>query len=309
MRVFRRNRMVAVVAVLALVMLSSGCEYWSMANNANTTGSPWFCNPTAPNSVTGPGMGTVNWYAGVTRAPLSKQDCLDFGAQLDDAKAYASRYPTLGSATAAGFNNAFNFIPGMGTHHSFHGITAAVLHDPSFNRFDPVVPNSPVDGVFNPAYPEFLQYNGNTPSSVLVGMSWYVRTTNGLPPAGFAGNNDWWHHHPTLCLSNVTAEVVGVNTTDADCTPRNGTNTYMGNYYMLHTWQVDDLEYHGDVFAPMHPCIKSTGAIFNMSDPCHTSALRVAGRSSTESSAPATTMYCPLNQIETQWEADHPSAV
>ena len=38
---------------------------------------------------------------------------------------------------------------------------------------------------------------------------------------------------------------------------------------MLHLWLVDDLEYVADVHAPMHPCIQSGGAIFDMDHPCH----------------------------------------
>jgi hypothetical protein len=291
------------IAALVLVTLLGGCEYWDMAvERAPGSPVPWFCNPVAPNSVTGPGMGTTNWYAGQTRAPLSDMDCAALGSQLDQAKAYANQFPTLGAAEAAGFARGFAFIPGMGTHHANRGITAAMLQDPSFNRFDPVIPGSVLDGIFDPRTPEFLQYNGNTPGSVLIGMSWYVRTTNGLPPAGFAGSDDWWHHHPTLCLSNTNAEVVGVNTTDAECTPRNGTNVHMGNYYMLHTWQVDDLEYHGDLFAPMHPCILSTGAIFDMNDPCHTSAMGGSNRATNGAAASAAPGFCQLDLINDQWD-------
>jgi hypothetical protein len=309
MRVFRRTRLLAGLALLALVTAASGCEYYPMAVKAAQEGQPvpWFCNPTAPNSVTGPGMGTVNWYAGVTRAPLSAQDCATFGAHLDLAKAYAEQFPTLGSAEASGFSKGFAFIPGMGTHHGFENLTPAELLDPSFDRFNPIIPGSPIDGAFDPNRPEFLQYNGNTADSVLVGMSWYVRTTTGLPPAGFAGNNDWWHHHPTLCLSKTTAEVVGVNTNDDQCALRNAVNVYMDDYYMLHAWVVDDLEYHADVHAPMHPCIKSTGAIFDMDDPCHTSATAGASTSAraaeTSSDSSSVLGFCPLYQIEEQWAA------
>jgi hypothetical protein len=43
----------------------------------------------------------------------------------------------------------------------------------------------------------------------------------------------------------------------------------MDDYYMLHVWLVDELEYEADVHAPMHPCITGSGAIFDMDDPCH----------------------------------------
>ena len=76
---------------------------------------PWFCNPTAPNSVTGPGMGTVNWYAGVTRAPLTEQQCATFGAHLDLAKAYAEQLPDAWvSPRRSGFGEGLRLHPWHG---------------------------------------------------------------------------------------------------------------------------------------------------------------------------------------------------
>ena len=265
----RRLRLIALVATVALV--ASGCEYWSQALRAKENGDPvpWFCDPVAPNSVTGPGMGSVNWYAGVTRQPLDYDACEDMAIQLDEAKTYAEQYPTVADAEAAGFISSFGFIPGMGTHHGVGTITPEMLADPNFDRSNPVIPDSMIDDVFDPTRPEFLQYNGNGDDAVLVGMSYYVRTDNDLPPEGFPGDNDWWHHHPSLCFNPATAEAFTVNTTDAQCASRGGVNVLMDDYYMLHVWLVDDLEYHGDVHAPMHPCITSSGAIFDMDDPCH----------------------------------------
>ena len=265
----RRLRLVALVATM--VLLASGCQYWGMAKTARDDGAPvpWFCDPVAPNSVTLTGMGTVNWYAGTTRDPLSYANCMSVGHQFDEAKAYAEQFPTLQDAVDGGFRSTFAFIPGMGTHHGLQSITPELLADPTFDRFNPIIPNSVIDDVFDPAQPEFLQYNGNGPTARLVGMSYYVRTDTGLPPEGFVGNNDWWHHHPTLCLDLTTAVASAPNISDSACASRNGVNVYLDDYYMLHVWVVDDLEYLADVHAPMHPCIKSTGAIFDMDDPCH----------------------------------------
>jgi hypothetical protein len=267
----RRTTLIAAVAALAL--LTSGC-YTAAANYAADRGDPvpWFCNPVAANSVTGPGMGTVNYYAGTSRAPLSRADCKSVATSFDQAKQYAEQWPTLGDAKAAGMRNGFDFIAGMGTHTGF-GVSPALLADPSFNPQDPIIPGSNMDGVFNPAQPEFLQYNGNSDDAKLVGLDYYVRTTTGLPPEGFPGNNDWWHHHPTLCVRPNTGTAFTVNTTDQGCANQGGINLHMEKYFMLHVWLVDDIEYYADVHAPMHPCIKATGAIFDMKDPCHTSLL------------------------------------
>jgi hypothetical protein len=292
-------RLAAIAA--AIMLLSGGCYFVPAFDYAaGRTSVPWFCNPTAPNSVTGPGMGTVNWYAGTTRAPLDGSNCQVVAAGFDQAKAYAEQYPTLGDAEDAGFLSSFAFIPGMGTHHGLGAISPELLADPSFDRFNPVIPNSIIDDVFDPARPEFLQYNGNGRDAVLVGMSYYVRTTNGLPPEGFPGNNDWWHHHPTLCLNPSTAQAVAVNTTDSQCSSRGGINVYLDDYYMLHIWVVDQLEYYADIHAPMHPCITSSGAIFDMDDPCHDSA----GGASTGAAPAAVTSrdespaaFCPIGQL------------
>ena len=91
----------------------------------------------------------------------------------------------------------------------------------------------------------------------------------GLPPAGFPGNNDWWHHHVTLCINKATAQAFAVHTTDAACASQNGVNVHLQNYHMLHVWLVKDLEYIADVHAPMHPCISGSGAIFDMNNLCH----------------------------------------
>jgi hypothetical protein len=299
----RRPLLVAVVAALAIV--ASGC-YTYQANLAeqNQLAVPWFCNPVAQNSVTGPGMGSVNYYAGVTRGPLSYSDCKQVGTIMDQGKAYAKKFPTLGDAKAAGMHNGFDFIAGMGTHTGY-GFDPAMLANPSFDPQNPVFPGTNVDDVFDPAQPEFLQYNGNSDDSVLVGFDYYVRTSTGQPPAGLPGNNDWWHIHPTLCANKTTGTAFAVNTTDAYCASQNGINLHMQNYYMLHIWAVDNLEYHADVHAPMHPCIKATGAIFDMTDPCHqdftAASGAVAGSASLTAqqtdAAKMEEMGCPIGRL------------
>lgn len=292
------RRTVFVAAVATLALLASGC-YTVQANYAadNNTPVPWFCNPIAPNSVTGPGMGTVNYYAGTTRAPLDYATCKQVATMFDQAKAYANRFPTLGDAKAAGMHNGFDFIPGMGTHTGFT-VTPEMLADPNFDPQDPIMPGSNIDGVFNPAEPEFLQYNGNSNDSVLVGLDYYVRTENGLPPAGFPGNNDWWHHHPTLCVRPNTGTAFNVNTTDQSCASQGGINLHMQKYFMVHVWLVDNLEYHADVHAPMHPCIKANGAIFDMNDPCHDSWMNDAANAPAAKVAQADeTTFCPIGRL------------
>ncbi len=271
MRALRRSLFSAVVVAVALV--STGC-YYLQANDAANTGAPvpWFCNPVAPNSVTGPGMGSVDWYVSIPRASLDYETCKANAKQFDAAKAYAKQFPTLGDALGSGFRTTFSYIPGMGTHTGLGTVSPELLVDPSFNPLDPIIPNSIIDDVFDPAQPEFLQYGGNTSNSKLVGLSYYVRTNTGLPPAGFAGTNDRWHHHPALCLNKTQALAIGINGSDSACTNAGGVNVHLQNYYMLHLWVVDDLEYRGDIHGPVHPCIQST-PIFDMNNSCHQAGL------------------------------------
>jgi len=294
---FRRMRFAALG--LAVALIATGC-YSLQAQTATKTAAPvpWFCNPTAPNSVTGPGMGSIDWYAGTSRAPLDYAKCESVAANFDVAKKYALEYPTAGDAEAAGFTSTFGFIPGMGTHHGRDAITPELLADPNFNRQNPIIPNSIIDDVFDPNQPEFLQYNGNTPDSKLVGISYYVRTNNNLPPAGFPGNNDWWHHHRSLCLNPSTAQAFAVNTSDAGCASQGGANVHLQNYYMLHIWLVDKLEYAADIHAPMHPCITGSGAIFDMNHPCHQQNTGGAGALSAQDAATKPTAgFCPIGTL------------
>ena len=305
-----RSRWFAMLAVVAV--LASGCYYnAALTAQSNAAPVPWFCNPTNPNSVTGPGMGPTDFYAGITRAPLGYDDCNTVAAQFDVAKAYAEEYPTLGDAEANGFRPTFRRINGMGTHHGINWLTPADLADPAFDRFDPVVPNSAIDGKFNPGRPEFLQYDGNGPGAALVGMSYYVKTTTGQPPAGFVGDNDWWHVHPWMCLDTTDATVVGINQTDAVChAPGDRINVYFGDYYMLHVWLVDDIELHNDVHSAFHPCIVTGGAIFDMDDPCHEESSLVIPNDALPGAAAATgdpvPQFCPLGLLAPEVEFTDP---
>ena len=98
-----------------------------------------------------------------------------------------------------------------------------------------------------------------------------------------------------LCMSPSTAEAFAVNTSDSGCASQNGINVHLQNYYMLHVWLVDNLEYFADVHAPMHPCIVSSGAIFDMSNPCHRSAGTAGLSAQTVGDKP--TGFCPIGQL------------
>ena len=78
---------------------------------------------------------------------------------------------------AAGYIQVTPYVPGIGAHYLNIGRLT--------------------DGKFKPGEPEMLLYNGNEPTSELVGLSYGVLGDD--PPEGFVGPNDVWHVHPSLC--------------------------------------------------------------------------------------------------------------
>lgn len=261
--------MLALAACLTL--LATSCNYVDMVKAHKDGGHaiPWWCAPTEEIPVNeGPASGSVDWYAGTHKSPLSWEACEALSAQFDEAIEYVSQWPTAGDATSDGWRMVMPYFPGMGTHH-VRGTFTAILNDPSFNRHNPILDAHGLDNVFDPASPEVLQYDGNGPNAKLIGFDYYVRTTTGLPPEGFPGNNDWWHHHPSICFNKTTGQSINFNASDSTCTAQGGINVNMSNYYMLHAWVKQEMVYTPDVYAGMMPCITSSGAIYDMTDPCH----------------------------------------
>lgn len=227
----KRPTYLAVLAVAAIVL--SGCYYpRAVQHQANDpTTRPWWCH-----SMGDGGHGT-QWYIdhGITKGMLSWSDCLALSQDFDAALQYAMQWPTRGEAEAAGWKAIVNYATGMGTHH---------------------VRGNALEGTFDPKRPKFLQYDGNGPNAKLVGMSWYVNSGPTNPPAGFPGNNDWWHTHEYLCFSNATGLVIF----DGPCQPgQNGYTVYLGNYWMVHAWIVPGWTHEHDVFVGHHPCLLPSG--------------------------------------------------
>ncbi len=230
------------VVVLLATMSLGGC-YQLMAEQHQLTSPntrPWFCTSTLM-----PGDPGSEHYLdmGLEKGDLSWSDCQAIAADFDAALLYALQWPTRGEAEAAGWRATVNYSEGMGTHH--------VLGDP-------------LAGSFDPRRPTFLQYGGNSPGSKLVGVSWFVENGAEHPPEGFPGDNDWWHVHEYLCISNVTGLVIR----DGQCLPgQNGSSVYLGNYWLLHAWITPGWLHEMDVFVGHHPCLLASGPAAP-DDPC-----------------------------------------
>lgn len=148
--------------------------------------------------------------------------------QQAQAREAAARYPTVASAEAAGYRKSTAYIPCIGAHYTN---IRYVL------RFDP-------------ANPSELLYDGTTPESRIVGLSYLVWNVGG-PPDGFAGANDSWHQHNSnggLCQKNglvIGGEALSVE----ECTARGGRKIANENIWMVHDWVVPGWECSWGVFA------------------------------------------------------------
>ena len=230
------------VGVVVLPLALSGCLYPLAVYHQNTSPDTrsWWCNSTG-----GEGTHGSQYYMdqGIVKGPLSWDDCLEICAQFDAALEFAQQWPTRGEAEAAGWTARVNYAMGMGTHHAL---------------------GNPLQGSFDPERPNFLQYGGNGPDAKLAGMSWYVDNGPDAPPEGFAGNNDWWHNHEYLCISNSTGLVIR----DGPCLAgQNGTTVYLGNYWTVHAWIVPGWQFQTDVIRGHHPCLLTSGPAAT-DDPC-----------------------------------------
>lgn len=196
---------------------------------------PYYCSPTdtAINDGHSGGGGHMPHYT-VEKGPLSAANCLTVSLQLSIAQNYAAQFPTAGVAEANGFTHIAPWIPGQGTHH--------------LNNAQGVTSN------FNALQPNLLMYDSNADNAKLTGMVWAVVSNNG-PPAGFAGDNDHWHFHESLCYL-PSGFIVGDSISDALCASRGGTNVDTSNIWLLHVWLP---EYQGiqmsDVFNKSNPAV------------------------------------------------------
>jgi len=151
-----------------------------------------------------------------TQAPLD--------AQLAVARQFALQHPTAASAVAAGYQQVTAYIPGIAAHYLRVG---------------------QVDGLFDPAQPEFLLYGRN---GQLVGVAYYA--VGAAPPAGFAGGADMWHQHLDLCIDPHTLMVIGGERTPPDqCAARGGVILGGQDRWLLHAWVVPGWESSEGVFS------------------------------------------------------------
>ncbi|HET6951851.1 MAG TPA: hypothetical protein VFI47_15830 [Acidimicrobiales bacterium] len=153
-------------------------------------------------------------------------------AELQTAGTVIPKMRTAADAVAAGYFQVTPYVPGIGAHYLNPGLLVR-------------------DG-FNPAEPEMLLYNGNEPTSELVGLSYSVLGDEA--PEGFTGPNDSWHVHPSLCI--VDNLVVGPDTTpEAMCDSIGGHKgmPFPKPMWMGHLWQVPGWDSPWGLFSGENP--------------------------------------------------------
>ena len=158
---------------------------------------------------------------------------LQLEAQQTQARAVATKYPTVADAERAGYRESTVYVPCIGAHYT----------------------NQALAGGFDPGAPSELLYDGTAPDSRIVGLSYLVYHPGG-PPEGFAGPNDLWHQHTFnggLCI-NTNGLVIGAEaTTPAQCTAMGGFKVPLKDIWMLHDWVVPGFECSWGVFAAECP--------------------------------------------------------
>jgi hypothetical protein len=162
------------------------------------------------------------------------EDIAALQAELQVAGTVIDEMATAADAMAAGYIQVTPYVPGIGAHY----LNVDLLRE---------------DG-FDPGNPEMLLYNGNKPTSELVGLSYAVLGDE--PPEGFTGPNDEWHVHPSLCI--IGALVVGPDSTPDELCESIGGRKGMGfdkPMWMGHLWQVPGWESPWGLFSGENPTL------------------------------------------------------
>ena len=174
----------------------------------------------------------------LTRATLKQQ--------LIEARAFATRYPTVSDATAAGYRLAGGFAPGSGAHYiSFTGLT--------------------MPAAFDPGRPLALIYDGTSPMSQVIGLMYYA--VGDRPPQGFAGPNDHWHRHSNVCIKYGPSGVevpfpADADVTAAQCLSVQGSLLSVTGW-MVHAWVVPSWESPLGVFSHDNPDVRCADGTYN----------------------------------------------
>jgi len=132
--------------------------------------------------------------------------------QLAAARQVAQRYPTLAKAMADGFTQAAPYAAGIGSHYMKYART-----------YQP----------FDVSAPSMLLFNGDDPTSKIVGLAYYLYHDHGPPTDTFASPYAQWHQHQKVCVGPTGAHFDGDT---LECLHR-GLNAWMLHVWVLPSYQ------------------------------------------------------------------------
>jgi hypothetical protein len=216
----------ATAAVATGDLTGSSSSHQHGATAATTGDSP--CEKSGPPASEGQTQGEGHDHRGPSvQKPLTEDERVTLEQQQEVARTVAVRYPTLADAKKGGYFPSTTYVPCIGTH----------------------VTNTRYATKFDVANPSELLYDGTTPDSKIVGLSYLVWSPSG-PPAGFAGDNDFWHTHSSnggLCMKGTVIGSEAMST--AECERLGGKKIGLKGVYMVHDWVVPGWECSWGVFA------------------------------------------------------------
>jgi hypothetical protein len=175
--------------------------------------------------------------------PLSATDRALLSRQMEATIEVARRLPTTKEALAAGYRQTGPYMPGIGAH--FIKIGGASLN---------------ADGVLDPvdlATPLAVIYDSVEPDAQVAGFMYYSMSKEA--PDGFAGPNDKWHFHTSLCLKYGPTGIDLPYGFDVKIPPKQcaeiGGQLLEQSQWMVHVWSVPGWESGQGLFGEMNPAL------------------------------------------------------
>jgi hypothetical protein len=192
-----------------------------------------------------------------TDEPLTARERVTLARQIAATAELVERYPTVAHAEAAGWTRAGPFSPGLGTHYMSPNI-ARDATGVDAGTMDP-------DNMPTP----MLVFDGLDADAPLAGFMY--QAYGGGEPEGFAGPNDHWHYHESVCIKTeggvlttpFGADLEGV--TERMCTDVGG-QWIETTGYMVHVWSVPGYESPDGMFTELNPRITCPDGTYHRID-------------------------------------------
>jgi hypothetical protein len=175
--------------------------------------------------------------------PLTPAERTELSRQMEATIEVARRFPTPTQAVAAGYRRTGPYMPGIGAH--FIKIGGASLN---------------ADGVLGPEdlqTPLAIIYDSVEPDARVAGFMYYSMSKEA--PDGFAGPNDHWHFHTSLCLKYGPDGIDLPYGFDVKIPPKQcaeiGGQLLEQSQWMVHVWSVPGWESGQGLFGEMNPAL------------------------------------------------------